>query len=315
MKIVRKISFILVLSLVLTTLLPFCASADVGGIPMLGDLDQAEIALYGNPNGTQAVVQRLDGMERTLYGGTFPTSIPERVGQIKNLLTANSKDSPSLVFQIKADEWVAQQKIGYGSLIPRLDNIERTLTGTNQQIPVIQKLQKMNNLCFKNGVIVPAMQKVSQGTLVKVEFLNGVSSKTSREGDPIDFQVVDNVTVDGVLVIPAGSRAKGRVAQVSSAKGFGKDGKLELDFNIVDGFDGTPVPLTLGDKAKEQNKNLAYAAGASVTGAILLGPIGLVGGAFVKGRQAEIPAGTQFYLEVKDSTPVMGLVVNSLAGQ
>jgi len=301
-------------SLLLTIFVPFCASAQEMGIPMLADLDQAEIALYGNSNGAQAVIQRLNTMEKTLYGGTFPTSIPERVMQIKNLLTFNKQDNPSLVVQLKADEWIAQQKVDNGPLLPRLDNLERILSGTNTQNPAVQKMQQMNMLCFRNGSIPIAPRTASQGTLVKVEFLTPLDSGKSRVGDTVEFQVVDNVVIDGILVIPAGSRATGQVTKVSSAKGFGKDGSIDIDFKTVEAFDGSPVPLVLGEKAKQENKNMAYAAGASVTGALLLGPIGLVGGAFVKGKQIEIPAGSKMFLEVKDSTSVMGLAINGLAG-
>lgn len=309
----RKISLILVLALIITTFVPFLASADSTGLPMLSDLDQAEVMLYGNSNGTHAVVQRLDNMEKTLYGGVFPTSIPERVSQIKNLLTFDKQDSPSLIFQLRADEWVAQQKISYGPVLPRLEELERTLVGTNTQTPVVQKIQKMNTLCFKNGNMPMANRTIAQGTLVKVEFLTPLNTGKNKEGDLVEFQVTDNVIIDGVLVIPAGSKATGEVTKISSAKGFGKDGKLEIDFKTVEALDGTPVSLILGDKAKEENKNMAYAAGASVTGAIILGPIGLVGGAFVKGRQVEIPVGSKMYLEVKDSVSVIGLAVNGLA--
>lgn len=312
MKTLRRISLLLILSLLLTTLLPFCVSAQETAIPLLADLDQAETILYGNPNGTQAVVQRLNTMEKNLYGGVFPTSIPERVLQIKNVLTLNKQEVPSLVFQLRADEWVAQQKVSNGPLLLRLENLEKTLAGTNTQSPIVQKLQQINILCFRNGTIPMNPRTVSQGTLVKVEFLTPVSSDKSRVGDMVEFQVTDNVAIDGVLVIPAGSRATGQVTKVDSAKGFGKDGQLEIDFRTVEAFDGNPIRLILGEKAKQENKNMVYAAGASVTGAVLLGPIGLVGGAFVKGRQAQIPVGSKMFLEVKDSTPVMGLAVSGL---
>ena len=309
----RKISLVLIMSLLLTTFLPLCASAQETAIPMLADLDQAEIILYGNPNGTQAVVQRLNSLEKTLYGGTFPTSIPERVAQINKVLTFDKQDNPSLTFQLRADEWVAQRKISYGPFLPRLDNLEKILAGTSGQNPVIQKMQQMNNLCFKNGIVPTASRTVAQGTLVKVEFLTPISSGKNRVGDEVEFQVLENVVVDGAVVIPAGSKAEGQITKISSAKGFGKDGSLEIDFKTVEAFDGTPVRLELGDNAKQENKNMAYAAGASVTGAILLGPIGLVGGAFVKGRQIQIPVGSKMFLEVKDSAPVIGLAINSLA--
>jgi len=309
----QKISLFLLVSLLLAPFLPFAAQAQEAGIPILADLNQGEVILYGNPNGTQAVVQRLNTMEKTLYGGTFPTSIPERIMQINNLLTVNKQETPSLLFQLKAAEWVAQQKISSGSLLVRLDNLEKTLIGTNTQNPVVQKMQQINLLCFRNGTIPASPRIVPQGSLVKVEFLTPVNSGKNRVGEIVEFQVVDNLVLEGILVIPAGSRIKGEISKISSAKGFGKDGSLEINFKTVEAFDGTPIRLALGEKAKQENKNTAYAAGASVTGAVLLGPIGLVGGAFVKGKQAEIPAGTKMFLEVKDSTSALGLAISGLS--
>ncbi|MGB4028503.1 MAG: hypothetical protein WBK47_09185, partial [Acetomicrobium sp.] len=46
------------------------------------------------------------------------------------------------------------------------------------------------------------------------------------------------------------------------------------------------------------------AAGASFVGAILLGPLGLAGGALVRGDVKNIPEGTPFYLETANITTV-----------
>jgi hypothetical protein len=40
------------------------------------------------------------------------------------------------------------------------------------------------------------------------------------------------------------------------------------------------------------DKNRAGAAGSSVAGAVLLGPVGILAGALVRGGEVEVPAGT-----------------------
>ena len=49
-------------------------------------------------------------------------------------------------------------------------------------------------------------------------------------------------------------------------------------------------------------KSYAMAAGASVAGMLLLGPIGIIGGAFVKGKNIELPEGTELFIQTQDDT-------------
>ncbi len=62
-------------------------------------------------------------------------------------------------------------------------------------------------------------------------------------------------------------------------------------------------------KLKTETRNEVKAAGASVAGAVLLGPVGLVGGAFVKGKNIEYPAGSTIYVQPQDSVTIQGLVI------
>ena len=57
---------------------------------------------------------------------------------------------------------------------------------------------------------------------------------------------------------------------------------------------------------------MAGAVGASAAGAIILGPVGLVGGLFVHGNEVDIPAGTTMYAETKDNAEVVGFKENGV---
>ena len=72
---------------------------------------------------------------------------------------------------------------------------------------------------------------------------------------------------------------------------------------------GEKIPVTVGELAKQQAKTVAGAAGASIGGMVLFGPVGLVGGAFVKGAQVTIPAGSNTYVQVLEDTTVQGIVL------
>ena len=51
----------------------------------------------------------------------------------------------------------------------------------------------------------------------------------------------------------------------------------------------------------------AMAAGSSLAGIIILGPIGVIGGAFVKGKDIDMPAGTEMYIQTKGDTVLYGV--------
>lgn len=96
------------------------------------------------------------------------------------------------------------------------------------------------------------------------------------------------------------------MTEVTAAARLGKDGRVVLDFGRISALDGTQVPLKVDEKATERNRSLEFAAGASMAGIILLGPVGLVSGYFVRGKDVQIEADTHFFVETTRATPSLG---------
>src|ERR1051326_8140335 len=63
--------------------------------------------------------------------------------------------------------------------------------------------------------------KVPKGTVVKLRLLEPMSSATAKLGDPVNLEVVEDVKVEGILIIPKGSKAKGFVAEAMSGQMWG----------------------------------------------------------------------------------------------
>ena len=76
-------------------------------------------------------------------------------------------------------------------------------------------------------------------------------------------------------------------------------------------MDDEPIPTVLGPEAKDKLKMEAAAVGASTIGALALGPVGLVGGFFVKGKDVELPAGSELYIQTQKDVTTKGLVTAS----
>lgn len=144
-------------------------------------------------------------------------------------------------------------------------------------------------------------------TVFKISLNDDVSSKTNQVGDPVTFTVQEDVSVGNVLVLPKGSQGSGVVTKVSRPKSFGRSGALDVSFDQVFSVDDEVIPTVLGPEAKEKLKMEAAAVGASTIGALALGPIGLVGGFFVKGKDVSLPAGSTLYIETQEAVTTKGL--------
>ena len=67
------------------------------------------------------------------------------------------------------------------------------------------------------------------------------------------------------------------------------------------------VSVNIGDAAKkamEADSAMIGAAGASLAGAVLLGPVGLAGGFLIRGSDRQLKEGTLFYAQTSDAAQV-----------
>lgn len=130
-------------------------------------------------------------------------------------------------------------------------------------------------------------------TLVRIKLLDTIDSKNWKEGDQFPYQIVQDVIVDGRVAIPAGTKGAGVISRAREAGSFGKEGKIELSFGAIQIAEGRTVELQLSDKARQGNEKNGLAAGASLAGLAVAGPVGLIGGLFIKGKNVTIPAGSE----------------------
>ncbi|HLW61056.1 MAG TPA: hypothetical protein VKV57_14210 [bacterium] len=134
---------------------------------------------------------------------------------------------------------------------------------------------------------------VPAGTPIGLQFVTGVDSRKTTAGNRVHFKVTGNVIVNRHVILRAGAPASGTVTQVGKPGVFGKSAKVVVGFISATGVDGKPIKLTDVVVSKDMiNKSRAGAAGATVAGAIVLGPVGLLAGALVRGNDVEVPAGT-----------------------
>ena len=137
-------------------------------------------------------------------------------------------------------------------------------------------------------VIVPA------GTKVLLRFDTPVDSGTITEGTTVKFTVATDVLIDRTVVFRQNTPAQGIVTDVSKPGIFGKNARVHIAYVQANAVDGKPVrlaPLDVTPDSVKQVGDVSAAGATSLTGAILLGPLGLAAGAFIHGGHVSLPAG------------------------
>lgn len=130
-------------------------------------------------------------------------------------------------------------------------------------------------------------------TVLNIELTEAISSKKTKKGDPIPLKTLDNIIINDVIVIPAGSPVEGVVTKATKSGLFGRSGKLEFTINSVKTINNIKIPLqyTALKEAGSDGGAIAVAAVVSV-----------VGGLFMKGKNVEFPAGSHFQAKVTADT-------------
>lgn len=136
--------------------------------------------------------------------------------------------------------------------------------------------------------------KVPAGTKVLLKFLTPVDSAKAKEGDTIKFEVAVDTLLDRTVVFRQGTAGQGIVTDVSPPGIFGKNARVHIAYIQVNAVDGKPVrlsPLDVTPDSVRQVQDVGGAGATAITGAILLGPIGIAAGALVRGGNVSLPAG------------------------
>ena len=199
-------------------------------------------------------------------------------------------------------------KVTAGPAKTRIEELENTLFGQIQSGSLNQRLDRLVETTYTNGQVPVEAVVLPKDSLVKIEFTAPLSSKTAQPGDPVKFRVADNLYVNDVLVLSKGADGIGEVSKVVQPRAFGQDARIEVKFSHVLAVDGSKVPIYIGKLAKQEAKTAIGAAGATIGGMIVLGPIGAVGGAFVTGKSKVIPVGSTTYVKVVEDLKISGIV-------
>lgn len=137
----------------------------------------------------------------------------------------------------------------------------------------------------------PAMPFVlPDGTPVKLKLGRDLSSATEKVDALVDFEVLEEVKVNDVIVIQRGGLALGRVTLAQPRRRMGRTGKLEIAIEKVQLADGQKAPMRASQTAPEGSRVGRVAIATAAAGVLFFpaAPFFLL----IKGRDLVIPKGT-----------------------
>jgi hypothetical protein len=102
---------------------------------------------------------------------------------------------------------------------------------------------------------------LQDGTPIRLRMSRNVSSADSTVGESVDFEVLEDVVIDGVTVVPKGGTAIGTVTEAVPKRRMGRAGKLEIVLDYV----------RLADKEKAAVRAVKDVKGGSHTTGMTVG--------------------------------------------
>jgi hypothetical protein len=143
---------------------------------------------------------------------------------------------------------------------------------------------------------------LEDGTPVKLRLNRTISSADAHVNDTVDFEVLEEVKLHDVVIVPRGSMAWGTVTEAQPKRRMGRGGKLDVNIDDVRLASGEKVPLRAVKDAKGGG-HVGAMTGAMVATAIVFFPAAPLF-LFMHGKDISIPKGTEITAYINGDIPL-----------
>ncbi len=143
---------------------------------------------------------------------------------------------------------------------------------------------------------------LDDGTPIKLRLNRTLSSADAKTGDNIDFEVLEEVKVMEVVVVPKGNIAIGTVTDAEHKKRMARGGKLNIEIDYVKLADGEKATLR-AVKEMSGGGHTGAMTGGMVATAIVVWPAAPFF-LFMHGKDTTIPKGTEITAYVNGVMPL-----------
>jgi hypothetical protein len=153
------------------------------------------------------------------------------------------------------------------------------------QQPAAQLSETSGNFTSAKGFVL------EDGTPIKLRINRTISSGDAHVGDTVDFEVLEDVTLNGTLVIPKGGLAFATVTEAQAKRRMARGGKLDINIDYVKLISSDRAALRAVKDLKGGGHTGAMVGGMVATSIVFFpaAPFFL----FMHGKDISIPKGTE----------------------
>lgn len=180
------------------------------------------------------------------------------------------------------------------------------LCATSAQQPTQSQQQAKDQESAPKPEPLPLKQPLAfgleDGTPVKLRLTRNLSSADDKTGDRVDFEVLEDVKIKEMLLIPRGGIAWATITEAQPKRRMARGGKLNVNIDDVRLTDGEKVALRAVKETKGGGHTGAM-TGAIVGTAIVFFPAAPLF-LFMHGKDVTIPKGTEITAYVNGDIPL-----------
>jgi hypothetical protein len=197
------------------------------------------------------------------------------MGEEVILGSINSKPAK---FSLSTDDLISLKQAGVSDKIIAA-MVARNTGAVSYTAPVVRPSE--------SGGSIP----LHDGTPVRLRLSRNLSSADSKTGDTVDFEVLEDVKVDDLLLIARGATAIGTVTEAEAKKRMARGGKLNVEIDSVRLVNDGKVALRAVKETSGGGHTGGMTAGIVVTALVVwpAAPFFL----FMHGKDSVIPKGTE----------------------
>lgn len=137
----------------------------------------------------------------------------------------------------------------------------------------------------------PLPNTLMDGTAIKLRLGETISSADAHVNQQVPFETTEDVSVQGVVIVPKGSPAIATVTTAEPKKRMGRGGKLDVNIDSVRLTDGEKAQLR-ATKSTKGGGHVGAMTGAMVATSIVFFPAAPLF-LFMHGKDITIPKGTE----------------------
>jgi len=136
-----------------------------------------------------------------------------------------------------------------------------------------------------------AERRIPDGTRIPVRVMEQLSSASLRDNDPVTFAVVEDVVVDGDVVIKQATPVRGVIVDAAAKRRMGRAGRLSYSVNETKAIDRSPIRLR-AIQQKQGDSNVTSTAVTTTAVAVFV-PVAAPFFLLRKGGDIVVPEGTR----------------------